>query len=314
MPTKHRMFASSSTSRMRGAAHAASICGGSRGGQADHGEHRRLEANARRALILPPCASTMRRASARPRPMPGTADSLRPRSNGSNNFSGIDSGRPGPASLTCTMTRRLPAARRSRSACRSACAFRHSPAGSPARVRSASRRLRAAAGRRADRCVTGCVAQRLAQFAQRAADDFFQRLPLPVRVPRRGLAGAPCPAGSRSAAASSRLSADRRASGAATRPRSCSVAASAAPRIVVNGVRRSCETAASSVLRMRSPSICTRRALRDLDEVHALKRERELAAAGFQQALFLRFEQPLRHPSNSITSTPRTRIGAFSGR
>ena len=52
--------------------------------------------------MRPPCASTIARQIARPRPTPGVADSRSPRENFSNSRSSRPAGKPGPLSATLT--------------------------------------------------------------------------------------------------------------------------------------------------------------------------------------------------------------------
>ncbi|KGD30809.1 hypothetical protein DP59_5222 [Burkholderia pseudomallei] len=60
------------------------------------------------APILPPCASTIARQIASPRPMPGVADSFSPRVNFSKIRASIPAGSPGPWSSTNTRTNGRP--------------------------------------------------------------------------------------------------------------------------------------------------------------------------------------------------------------
>ena len=122
----------------------------------------------------------------------------------------------------------------------------------------------AAAGRRQRHVRPGARRARARRRAQRAADHFFQRLPLPVQLHLRPPPAAPCRAGcspARSCAAPARGS--RAAISRCCRPvggGSVSASESASPTSAASGVRRSCEMADSSELRSRSDSICTVRA------------------------------------------------------
>ena len=225
-----------------------------------------------RAQIVPPCASTIARQIARPRPTPGIADSLSPaRELVEQRCASWPAGRPGPSSHTRHFDRILTGLRGVR------------PIGGSGRrvlgrileqvdehaLDQHTRRSEAAAGRRADRELDAVAGQR--RFERRRAhcrpassSDCQSRLQLHARrLCSRAISSRLLT----SSCSAARLVADRRRRSRMLASRGAAAisidSVSASPTSAVSGVRRSCDSAASSELRSRSDSICTQRRLRD---------------------------------------------------
>ena len=266
------------------------------------------------AVMSPPCACTMARQMARPSPTPGALDSFSPRLNLRNKSSASPFGKPGP--LSATVTRIF-----------SPISFAPNVMGVPGGVylaafsnrftstRSSSTPSPYNNGRSAGNSTrTGCAfsAEAIERIALPAnsSSDCQSRFKVIVPLCRRAMSSkllTNCVMRSACVVI---------ASASICSTESCRASASASvsdmPISAVNGVRKSCDSAASSELRSRSVSIassvscatdtkCTRSTAMAISAAYVSSNWR---CSGIISSRGL---------AGSTTITPRVRMGAFSG-
>ena len=252
------------------------------------------------AKMLPPCASTIARLIARPRPTPGVADSRAPRVNFSKIASSWPVGMPGPSSLHASRRarRRAASARDGHERCRPACTWRRSRAGCRARARSASRRTRPAAGRAAASTSTRCSRER----RSRRAAARCRPPPRSAAIARRSLHLAALDARHVEQVVDERAHAPRLVGDRVRRSRAAaadsggrvSASDSASPTSAASGVRRSCDSADEQRVAQPLRLHVHQRLLRDLDVVHALERDGGERGEGVELPALLGHEQQAR--------------------
>ena len=241
--------------------------------------------------IVPPWAVTIARAIASPRPAPGPPAA---RWNLSKRRSASCAGKPGPSSHTST-TARSPSRRAPTST-------RPSPAVAQRVLEQVDERLldqhgvdrpRAAGrGRRAPRCRARPPGARRGRAPSRPAPraSVHSRLGSSVPDSSRVMSSRFPTSRFRRSASSSTVDVSSRATAVAGG--GCSSSALAAPVIAASGVRRSCDTELSSVLRSRSPSAATRALLRLGRELRPLERRRDQARERAHHVALLGGERP----------------------